>query len=106
MGSAEREAERLDAEIQKLDLELAVDDRPLLPGSGPTPGGCGRSLRRSAPSRARSNQQTRVVSRPPSKPWRAEGPRGALRSPGMAAVEFLTKPFGVNVLLTVPSERR
>src|SRR6266516_7852396 len=31
MGSAEREAERLDAPIQKLDLELAVDDRPLLP---------------------------------------------------------------------------
>ncbi len=31
MGSAEREAERLDAWILKLDLELAVDDRPLLP---------------------------------------------------------------------------
>src|SRR5439155_16518413 len=31
MGSSEREAECLDAGIQKLDLELAVDDRRLLP---------------------------------------------------------------------------
>src|SRR5207247_642084 len=31
MGSAEREAERLDAWIEKLDFELAVDDRALLP---------------------------------------------------------------------------